>query len=271
MSGELMVSTAAAVISALGSVAGAIIQSRSKGPGERPEPARPPQPSRPSQPQGRLRSLTTRIDFGDAKTGGRGADGVWIAVALVLAIETVVLATRDAEFSAALNSVVLIPLVTLVLVLARPIGWGYACGTVTLLHVTVLAAAVVLGRGRLESTPQVFFLVFVANALIVGGIAFLRTRAQPKALGGALVTGGVLAVAWLLVPVFVRVRRPEPEPVPVEARPLEPRPVRLHPVRPHAEARRPEERVEIPARSFDRRIRFVPMFKRVEKRERPED
>ncbi|MHC4252951.1 MAG: hypothetical protein ACYS9X_27855, partial [Planctomycetota bacterium] len=86
----------------------------------------------------------------------------------MLAVESVALATQNAEFSANLNSIIIIPAVTLVMALARPIGWGYAAGAVTLLHGVVLATSMALSRGQWESATQVFFLSFVANALLVG-------------------------------------------------------------------------------------------------------
>jgi hypothetical protein len=87
------------------------------------------------------------------------------------------------------------------LALARPIGWGYAALAVTLLHMVVVGAVVGFeGSEFVASDPQVFFLSFVANVLLVAGISFIRTKAKPGALGGAFVTCGLAVLGWLFLP-----------------------------------------------------------------------
>lgn len=203
---ELIVAIITAGMSAAASVIAALIQAgRGK---ERAASAQAPAP----EPKRGLTGMITRVDFGRAPTGRKGVDGVWLAVTFILAIEIVVLSTHNPEATAVLNSVILIPAVTILLALARPVGWGYAAGAVTVLHVVVLASSMVLGHRGWESSPEVFFLSFVANALLVGGIAFLRTRARPAALGGTLVAAGVGALAWLFVPMLVPMGGRPPEP-----------------------------------------------------------
>jgi hypothetical protein len=195
-SAELIVSLVAAGMSAAASIVGAIIQASGK--------------KRPEEDPGAERTLTARItrkiDFGEADSGRRGVDGVWLALAVVLVLETLVLALsgreRASTFAAELNALVLVPAVTFLLALARPIGWGYAAGAVTALHAAVVAVSALAGGGGLDTSPQMFVLSFVANALLVSGVAFLRTRARPRAVGGALLACGVLALAWLFVPLL---------------------------------------------------------------------
>ncbi len=127
---------------------------------------------------------------------------------------------------------------TILLALARPVGWGYAAGAVTVLHVVVLASSMVLGHRGWESSPQVFFLSFVANALLVGGLSFLRTRAKPAALGGTLVAAGVGALAWLFVPMLM----------PTRVGPREPHEAEMHRDRERAEMERERERGKGPHR-----------------------
>lgn len=207
MSPELIVAIVTAGMSAAASIIAALIQAGGKG-RERAASAQAPVP----EPKRGLTGMITRVDFGRAPTGRKGVDGVWLALVLIMAVEAVALGTREAEFSALLNSVILIPVITFVLALARPVGWGYAAGAVTLLHAIVFVAAKILTRGQWEHAPQIFLLAFVANALLVGGVAFLRTRAKPAALGGTLVAAGVGALAWLFVPMLVPMGARPPEP-----------------------------------------------------------
>jgi hypothetical protein len=147
--------------------------------------------------------LTQALDFGVRRRISHGPDPTWLAVALIMAVEGIVLGLNDAEFSAGINSVILIPAATVALALARPVGWGYATLTVTLLHAFLVGSAIALGRGAfVASDPVVFFLSFVANALVVAGIAFLRTGAKPVSLGGALVTSGAGVLVWLYAPMI---------------------------------------------------------------------
>lgn len=290
MSTELIVSLITAGLSAAASVIAALIQAGGKGndkgndKGE--EAAREP------VRRGLTARITKQIDFGEAGTGRKGVDAVWLVVAILLAVETIALGARGgegaAQFSAELNAVILIPAITLVLALARPIGWGYAAGTVTLLHLVVYASGMVLSRGHLGSSPQVFVLAFLANALLVGGIAFLRTRARPAAIGGTLVACGVAALAWLFVPMLIPRHGPGPHPEPGHEEPGrdEPdpdapgerpriRPVHVRPIRAIRlePAREPEPEPEHvrPSRNFGREsvifsTRIRPDVKRVRPR-----
>lgn len=153
--------------------------------------------------------VASRLNFGTAAYGRRGMSGLWILVFLVLAGANVWLARRDAEWAAGLCSVFIFPIATFLVVVIRPIGWGYAAGIVTLLHGIVFATVTIFGRGAWESSPQVFYLAFFANACLVGGMAFLLTRATPMALGRFLVVVGVLTVVWLFLPVVVPTLSPE--------------------------------------------------------------
>jgi len=237
---ELVVAIVTAGMSAAASIIAALIQAGGKGK-DRAASAQAPAP----EPKRGLTGMITRVDFGRAPTGKKGVDGVWLAVTLILAIEIVGLSTRNPEATAVLNSVILIPAVTILLALARPVGWGYAAGAVTVLHVVVLATSLVLTQGRWEHVPQIFLLAFVANALLVGGLAFLRTRAKPAALGGTLVAAGVGALAWLFVPMLMPMgERPPEEHDPHEAE--------MHRDRERAEMERELEREREMARERER-------------------
>ena len=258
MSPELIVAIVTAGMSAAASVIAALIQAgRGK---EQAASAQAPAPA----PRRGLTGMITRVDFGRAPTGRKGVDGVWLAVTFILAIEIVGLSTRNPEATAVLNSVILIPAVTILLALARPVGWGYAAGAVTVLHVVVLASSMVLGHRGWESSPQVFFLSFVANALLVGGLAFLRTRAKPAALGGTLVAAGVGALAWLFVPMLMPTRSEPREP-------HDPHEAELHRDRERAEMEREMERERErgkdphrPVRIDPGAVRFRPEMRRVQ-------
>ncbi len=141
MSPELIVAIVTAGMSAAASIIAALIQAGGKGK-DRAASAQAPAP----EPKRGLTGMITRVDFGRAPTGRKGVDGVWLAVTLILAIEIVGLSTRNPEATAVLNSVILIPAVTILLVLARPVCWGYAAGAVTVLQVVVLASSLVLGH-----------------------------------------------------------------------------------------------------------------------------
>jgi len=253
MSAEVIASIVTAAISAAASVIAAVIQAGGKqAPPEAPVP-----------PRRRLTATLTNLDFGKAPRGKSGVDGVWLALVLVLAVESVVLATQNAEFSANLNSIIIIPAVTLVMALARPIGWGYAAGAVTILHGVAMAASTVLARGQWESAPQVFLLSFIANALLVSGVAFLRTKAKPGALGGVFAALGVMVSAWLFLPMLAPRRPPEePEHVEMQPDPDAPHHVTVRPprIRPDHAMRRdlPEKHFgpERHAPVMDRRVMF---------------
>jgi len=254
MSAEVIASIVTAAISAAASVIAAVIQA-----GGKKEPEAPPVPAR-----RRLTATLTKLDFGEAPRGRGGVDGVWLALILVLAVESVVLATQNAEFSANLNSIVIIPAVTFVMALARPIGWGYAAGGVTVLHGVVMVASMALARGPWESAPQVLLLSFIANALLVSGVAFLRTKAKPGALGGVFAALGVIASAWLFVPMLASRRRPpvEPERVEMEPDPDAPHHVMVRPVRVrpdhvmHRDVPEGEREPDRHAPVMDRRVMF---------------
>jgi len=257
MSAEVIVSIVTAVVSAVASIVAAVIQAGGRKDA-------PDAPDAPAPPRRGLTATITNLDFGKAPRGRSGVDGVWLALVMIVAVEAVALATQNAEFSANLNSIIIIPAVTLVMVLARPIGWGYAAGGVTLLHGVVMVASMVLARGPWESAPQVFLLSFIANALLVSGVAFLRTKAKPGALGGVFVTLGVLACAWLYAPMLAAGRQPpvEPERVEMQPDPDAPHHVTVKPprIRPDHAMRRdvPERHVE-PERHvpvMDRRVMF---------------
>jgi len=259
MSAEVIASIVTAAISAAASVIAAVIQAGGKR-----EPEGPTAPAAAAPARRGLTATITNLDFGKAPRGKSGVDGVWLALVLVLAVESVVLATQNAEFSANLNSIIIIPAVTLVMALARPIGWGYAAGAVTILHGVAMVASMALARGQWESAPQVFFLSFIANALLVSGVAFLRTKAKPGALGGVFAALGVMASAWLFLPMLAPRRRPpeEPERVEMEPDPDAPHHVTVRPprIRPDHAMRRdfPERHVE-PERHvpvIDRRVMF---------------
>lgn len=204
MSPELIVSIVTAGVSAVASVVGALIQANNRKIHQ--NAAKYSQQF--NKPERKISSFMTMLDFGKAETGSKGIDWVWVIIGMLIVVEVAVLGYFNPQPSAALNAVFIIPILTLILGLGRPIGWGYAALAVTLLHTSVFVTTNLLTKGSWDNLPETFLLSFLANVLIVGGITFIRTKAKPAALGGAIVMLGLGALAWLIVPMVTSFNRP---------------------------------------------------------------
>ena len=71
-----------------------------------------------------------------------------------------------------------IPWSTCLLAFFRPTRWGYVAAIVTLLHGIAILSEYLIGGWYDGSDIPTFSLIFIGNAVIAAGIAFLRQRGQ---------------------------------------------------------------------------------------------
>lgn len=105
-----------------------------------------------------------------------GLDWYWWYFGLVIGIDVLIFGIVHQDATPFINSLCLVPTITVLLALSRPAHWTYVAAYVTGLHSLVMVGYL-LGGGRIgHGDIKITAMLFTANAFVCAAIAWTRCR-----------------------------------------------------------------------------------------------